>query len=220
MCGGFALAIGLGSRDVRHNFQRQIVYSAGRIFTYTFLGLTAGWIGFWLARKAAFLVDAQGVLSILAGGLLLLQGLTALGVLRWKQLGASMLRGAPCLAIPSLRSFLMSSRWRDVFVAGMLNGFLPCGLVYGYLALASSTADFLHGGAIMGLFGAGTLPIMVLTGLGATAISASLRGQLVRISAVCIAVTGIIAIARGVACFWTPTTAGSPHCPLCGFLIW
>ena len=33
MCGGFALTIGLGARDVAANVCRQLVYTAGRIFT-------------------------------------------------------------------------------------------------------------------------------------------------------------------------------------------
>jgi sulfite exporter TauE/SafE len=213
MCGGFALTVGMGTRGPVRNLARQLVYSAGRIFTYAFLGAAAGFAGFWFARRTTQLIHAQALLSFLAGVLLIAQGCLALGfvparVRRVGQAGA----GASCLAGSFVRPFLASPRWYHVFVAGMLNGLLPCGLVYGYLALASSSASLPHGLCVMAAFGAGTVPAMALVGLGASTFSLAARRGLFRVAGVCVLLTGLAAVARGVEFY---RSALVPHCPGC-----
>ena len=48
------------------------------------------------------------------------------------------------------------------FGIGMLNGLLPCGLVYAAVAGAISTTSAWEGSAFMALFGLGTLPLLVI----------------------------------------------------------
>ncbi len=155
MCGGFAVSIGINASGALANLRRQLIYSAGRIFTYSFLGVVAGYTGLWVANRASFWINAQAALCVLAGLLLTSQGLVALGVvpigLRSQQHSGNSL----CLARSFVGPFLASSRSTDVLVAGVLTGFLPCGLVYGFLALASSSASIMAGLLIMLLFGAG-----------------------------------------------------------------
>src|SRR6516162_3919848 len=81
MCGGFALTIGVGAPSFFSNLARQLAYTLGRVLTYSFFGVVAGYAGLWLSRKAGTLVNVQAGLSILAGSLLVFQGLLALGVL-------------------------------------------------------------------------------------------------------------------------------------------
>jgi sulfite exporter TauE/SafE len=214
MCGGFALTIGLGARSVRHNVARQLVYSAGRIFTYAFLGSLAGFAGFWFARRTGILVHVQASLSVAAGLILVVQGLLALGVSPFGSRGKRSAIGAgpSCLAGSFVGPFLASPRWHHVFIAGMLNGLLPCGLVYGYLALASSTASLPIGMATMAAFGAGTLPAMVVTGVGASIVSFASRRRIFRVAGALVLLTGLLAVARGAA-FWNQES--SPQCPGC-----
>jgi sulfite exporter TauE/SafE len=214
MCGGFALTVGLGSRDVKQNLARQVVYCSGRVFTYAFLGSAAGVAGLWFAKRAGTLVNVQAALSVGAGLLLILQGLLALGV---KVQGLSLLRryfasAPPCLMSSFVGPFLASPKWHHMFVAGILNGLLPCGLVYAYLALASSTASVSLGLATMAVFGAGTVPVMVLTGAGASVVSLTARKRLYRVAGVCVLLTGCTAVARGAA-FWS--AGESAKCPAC-----
>jgi sulfite exporter TauE/SafE len=214
MCGGFALTVGLGASRPADNLVRQLLYSFGRIFTYGFLGASAGYGGFWFAGRSSALVHAQAVLSILAGVLLVAQGLSTLGLLprpsgRWFRAVAG---SAPCLAGSLVGPLFTSPRRRDVFAAGVLNGLLPCGLVYGYLALASSTASLPRGLATMASFGLGTIPVMVLTGLGATVLPPRTRRRLFRLAGACVLLTGVLALSRG-AEFWH---SGDPaRCPGC-----
>ena len=61
--------------------------------------------------------------------------------------------GTPCLAGTFVGPFLTSPGWTNVLLAGILTGFLPCGLVYGFLTLASSSASVVHGLLTMLAFG-------------------------------------------------------------------
>ena len=48
----------------------------------------------------------------------------------------------------------------SLFIIGLLNGFLPCGLVYLGLGTAAASGSALSGMTVMLLFGVGTLPVM------------------------------------------------------------
>jgi sulfite exporter TauE/SafE len=214
MCGGFVLSIGLGARGWKHNLARQFIYCAGRVFTYGFLGSVAGFAGFWFVRRSGMLIHAQAALSLVAGAVLVSQGLIALRLIPKFVVAGRPKRqlASPCLAASFLRPFLTSPRLDLVFFSGLLNGLLPCGLVYGYLALASSEADLVHGLAIMVAFGAGTVPIMILTGAGASVLSGAVRRRLFLVAGCCVLVTGLVAIGRGVQ---FARAAGDKSCPAC-----
>ena len=83
MCGPFAIAIGAGSDNWKHNGVRQMTYTLGRVCTYAFLGALAGYGGWSLAERTPWLQRAPAVLAIVAGVFLIVQGLFTLGWLRW-----------------------------------------------------------------------------------------------------------------------------------------
>jgi sulfite exporter TauE/SafE len=215
MCGGFALAIGVGSRDLASNLLRQLTYTLGRVMTYSFFGVAAGYGGLWLSRKAGTLINVQAGLSILAGGLLVFQGLLSLGLVPKKVFRAAGGGGTPCLAGTFVGPFLTAPGWSNALLAGLLTGFLPCGLVYGFLGLASSSASLVHGLLTMLAFGAGTAPIMILTGAGGSLLSHSARRHLMRVAAVCVLLTGLISLARGVMYVQFPEGVPVGACPFC-----
>jgi uncharacterized protein len=212
MCGGFALSIGGTAPSLAHNLRRQAVYSCGRIFTYVCGGALAGYGGMRLADRASEWVNVAACLAVAAGLLLVWQGLLAAGVLRRRVPAASVM---PCLGGSLLATFLRSPGLRHIFLAGLFTGLLPCGLVYAYLALASSTRGLLLGVATMALFGLGTVPLMVLAGASGSLLSLAARRRLLQVAAWCVVATGCLAIARGlgflhVAGIWI--AAGCPYC--------
>jgi sulfite exporter TauE/SafE len=215
MCGGFALSIGVGARSLLANLQRQLLYSLGRVLTYAFLGVAAGYAGLWLSRKAGALINVQAGLSILAGGLLATQGILALGIVPRRLLGPIKGGAAPCLAGTFVAPFLTAPGWTNVLVAGILTGFLPCGLVYGFLTLSSSSTSVVQGLATMCAFGAGTAPVMILTGAGGSLLSHSARRHLLRVSAACVLLTGLISLARGAVFLHLPGSSVIEGCPFC-----
>ncbi|HVW37411.1 MAG TPA: sulfite exporter TauE/SafE family protein [Pirellulales bacterium] len=212
MCGAFAISIGANTPSWRVNLLRQLTYSLGRVFTYSAAGAMAGYGGWRLTRSATPFIHAQAWLAVLAGMLLAIQGLAAAGV--WRRIAPGGKRPA-CLSAGLFASFLKAPRLGDVFLAGVLNGLLPCGLVYAYLALATSSGNMLSGFIQMSLFGLGTLPIMVLTGCGGNLLGLVGRRRLLHVAAWCVVLTGALSIARGAAFLQNDAQVAAASCPAC-----
>lgn len=210
MCGAFALSVGSGAAGLGAGLVRQVVYTLGRVFTYAFLGAVVGGLGRTAAAEMSNWIDALAWLGIAAGMVLAVQGCHSAG---W--LPARAAKGASAVGCLAAGSFggLLRSGLPGVFVAGLGTGLLPCGLVYGLLALAASRGSVGGGLATMAVFGAGTAPLMMATGMGGSMISLAGRKRLLRFAAMCLLLSGILAITRGVYALARPE-AGSA-CPAC-----
>lgn len=213
MCGPFALAIGAAATDWRTNLRRQLAYSAGRIFTYAVLGATAGFAAARLAVSLPAWTNLPAALAISAGLLLLWQGLLAAGVMQRRGIRGTTV----CPGGGALRSLLAANGLVDVFVAGLFTGLLPCGLLYGMLAYAASRHDVIVGMISMTAFGAGTIPAMVVAGLGGSALTAAGRRRMHTVAAWCLVVTGLVSIMRGASYVTLPGSEPS-GCPFCAAL--
>jgi len=211
MCGPFALAIGSAARGWSSALLKQTIYTAGRVFTYGVLGAAAGFCGDRLLRTVPVLVNIPATLAIVAGALLVYQGLRAAGLFRRRGVGPA---SAPCLAGGFLGQFLRQPANSSVFLAGMLTGFLPCGLLYGMLALAMSTHSVVRGGTILVIFGLGTAPAMMLAGVSGRLVGLATRRWLYAAAAWCLVFTGVVSVARGLTVFAT-TDKSAARCPLC-----
>jgi sulfite exporter TauE/SafE len=212
MCGPLALAVGTTTTGWRGNLARQLVFSVGRIFTYATLGAMVAFAGLSLAQRASFLVHAQAWLAIVAGVVLIVMGLATAGVLPRRVSGTGSMG---CLAGTWLGTLLRDGRASSTFLAGLFTGFIPCGLVYAFLALAASTASMPWGAATMAAFGAGTVPLMVLTGLGGSVLSLKARGRVLQVAAWCVVVAGLISITRGAGFLGSPGVLTGSGCPFC-----
>jgi uncharacterized protein len=192
------------------NLCRQTAYSLGRVFTYSMAGAIAGYSGWRLMNELSTVANLQAALSITAGALLIAQGLGATGLLGFIPWFSGK---GPCLGPSFFAGLLNATRLRSVFLGGVVNGLLPCGLVYAYLALAASSGDMFKGWAIMALFGAGTLPVMVLFGCGGSFFSLASRRHLIHLAAWCVVITGVVTLARGIGSTLSPD--GVISCPFC-----
>ena len=213
MCGGFVMSIGAAARNARDNFLRQVIYSAGRLFTYGVLGATAGFAGWRLTKAVPSTIHVSALLAIAAGALLVWQGLSATGLFRRRSVAGG---PTPCLAGTMFSGFLRMPGRTAAFLAGVLTGLLPCGLLYGMIALAASTHDLVAGSATMLVFGLGTAPILIATGCGGSLLGLAARRKLYVVAAWCMVLTGGISMARG-AVFLTqqPASEKVPACPFC-----
>lgn len=212
MCGSFALAIGSGAPTWSENLWRQSVYSAGRIFTYAVMGSVAGFGGARLASAIPSAVQVPAILAIISGLLLIYQGFLATGVLgRSASSGSS----SPCLGSSFFAEFLTGEGLHSAFLAGIFTGFLPCGLVYAFLTLAVGSGSWLAGLVTMTAFGLGTVPIMVVAGLGGALLGLVWRARMMQIAAWAVVITGCVSIARGFG--FLPLLAGETggSCPFC-----
>lgn len=157
MCGPLLLALPTTGKTHTQLVVNRIIYQIGRILTYASFGLIIGTI----SVGAEYRGWQQG-LSLFTGALLITMGLfTLLGHHSNRLIVVQQRLFAPLYKKMGYWLYKPGGN----FLAGMLNGFLPCGMVYMALATALSTGSTLAGGKFMLLFGFGTLPLMLLTGI-------------------------------------------------------
>jgi uncharacterized protein len=189
MCGPLALALPAksGRSKIRHIAGR-LVYNLGRAVTYAAMGILAGLLG-----KSVKLFELQNIVSILFGVLLL-----ASLFLSTKNLPAWVIR---CFYKPiqtGLGRILKRGSLTGLFQIGLLNGLLPCGMVYAALALASLQSGPLSGAVFMFLFGLGTLPLMFAISLGGLSLrSPKLQPVLNRVIPTVTFLVAVLLILRG-----------------------
>lgn len=155
MCGPLLLALPVPPGGAGRFLAGRLVYQLGRLVTYCLLGVVAGLVG-----RTIFLAGLQRWLSIALGVAILL------GFLVSKPAAVS----APVVRLVAGLKRAMSAQlrqrdFRSLALLGLLNGLLPCGLVYVALAGAVARGGLLAGMAYMALFGLGTAPTMLAIGL-------------------------------------------------------
>lgn len=207
MCGGFVLTLGSHAPRARSNLLRQLAYACGRVSVYILGGAFVGFGGWQLGRSAV--VNVQAVLSIVAGVFLIAEGFFSAGWAPRPFASRNVCPGANIFA-----TLLTAPNLSAVFVAGLVNGLLPCGLVYAYLALAASAGNLFEGALVMALFGLGTMPALVLTGLAGSLITRVWRRRILHLAALCMIVTGLVALWRGTTA-WQRAADQEPACPYC-----
>jgi sulfite exporter TauE/SafE len=92
--------------------------------------------------------------------------------------------------------FLIKS-WYSLWVFGLLNGLLPCGLVYVALAGAVLSGNALSGAMYMFIFGIGTIPVMLALSLAGNMANLQIRNRIRRVIPVFIVIIGLLFIVRG-----------------------
>jgi sulfite exporter TauE/SafE len=209
MCGGFVLTLGSHAQNPWRNLLRQVVYALGRVSVYVLAGAFVGFGTWQLGRGSLGIVTVQACLSIVAGLFLIAEGLFSAGLLPRPFASTK-----GCSGVNVFATLLRAPNLSTVFVGGLINGLLPCGLVYAYLALAASAGNLFAGAAVMALFGLGTLPALALTGLTGSLLSHVWRQRIFRIAAYCMILTGALSLWRGAAAFQS-TSDQSPPCPYC-----
>lgn len=150
MCGGFSLIAGRAGWWP--------AYALGKTVTYTVLGLIAGLLGHGFMALAG----PQRVLSILVGLTLIGIGASTAGLLpdRWAIGGWVTSRLGPLLG-----RAMKGGRKLGTLGLGLLNGLLPCGLVYAALAKSVEIPGIGASALGMAVFGIATLPGLWLLGL-------------------------------------------------------
>lgn len=157
MCGPLVVAVAQRDKtsNLFHTIVKPLVYNSGRIITYMILGAVVGLLG-----KGMMISGLQQFVSILSGVVLL----AIYFVPRWS-------KKSP--ALHSIFGKLTSSLRKNIqpyfktpttyarFVMGMINGLLPCGLVYVAAAAALATGSPVYGLLYMLSFGVGTLPMLL-----------------------------------------------------------
>jgi len=159
MCGGFVAAFSARRVIPIHaegqRWRRLLIFNAGRITSYSLAGAIAGVVG----GQFALLLDAQTALYVLANLMFIAIGLHLAGVTSLslvEKLGAPLWRRLQPLAARAMSG--------GAYPAGLLWGWIPCGLVYGALSAAAFAGTPAGGALAMAAYGLGTLPWLMAGG--------------------------------------------------------
>jgi sulfite exporter TauE/SafE len=190
MCGPLALSLPVAHNSSLSRIAGGVIYNSGRIITYTLLGILTGLLGDSLIHTSW-----QSKLSMATGMIILLYLFVPKKVFQFS--GNNIFSQPFILLRQQLGKLFHSQKTASLFFIGILNGLLPCGLVY--LALSSSVimASAVHGGMFMFFFGAGTFPVMLATVIAGNYLNQSLRLKLTKAVPVLLFIMAVLLILRG-----------------------
>ncbi len=169
MCGSIIGTLTLSlSTNIRNNkvllLPFVVNYNLGRVTSYTIAGGLAGIIGVLMIMPFGTL-HGHRILQLLSALVMMCAGLyiagwfprfayiEKIGVRFWKKIE------------PFGRKLIPVKTHTQAYLFGMVWGWLPCGLVYSALALASTAGDFTKSALLMLAFGLGTLPAVMGVGI-------------------------------------------------------
>jgi uncharacterized protein len=190
MCGPIVLMLPTGNGTKTAFVIGRLAYNSGRIITYAIMGTIGGLLGH-LVMLAGF----QQLLSIVAGTVILLVFILPRKFIR--QISPSFMKGLTEQLQNIWGKLLSSSGVISLFLIGLLNGLLPCGLVYVSLAAASTTGSAIGGLSYMVVFGLGTVPLMLVFSLFSGLLPNKIRLWAIKLVPAGAIVLGLLLILRG-----------------------
>jgi uncharacterized protein len=191
MCGPIAIALPLGNSNIWTKLAGGLVYNGGRIVTYMILGAVFGLIG-----QGIHLAGLQQWASIAIGIVMIVSVIMPL-IFRQRLSFSTLFSGYSERLTSKFKKYFRQTSLKSFLVIGLLNGLLPCGLVYVAIAGAIQSKDVLAGVAFMAAFGIGTTPALLAVSILGSVISLSLRNAVRRVVPYFIVVLGILFILRG-----------------------
>lgn len=187
MCGPIAFTL-----PVKNNrFLSAILYNSGRIITYSTFGLLFGFIGQGLKTATT-----QQFLSIAFGSLLIIGTILPAKFFNKFQVSAYFTKAVSQLKF-TLSKFIHQKGVFSLLIIGLLNGLLPCGLVYAAIGGSIATGNTYDGILFMASFGLGTLPMMFTAIFFSNFISVKFRSVVRKLLPILLVIMGLQLIIRG-----------------------
>ncbi|MCM5664210.1 sulfite exporter TauE/SafE family protein [Galbibacter mesophilus] len=191
MCGPIAFLLPLSHDKPVKKGAQIFIYHLGRILTYAFVGFLFGWIG-----KGLFISGMQQRLSIVIGVLIV-----SLALIPLRNNKSNFLSRKLMLVISKAKSALgkqlKKKKASALFSIGLLNGLLPCGLVYMALFTAIALGNPHQSSLYMVFFGLGTIPLMTTAVYLGNFLSISARRKITKAIPVFVVLIGLLFIVRG-----------------------
>ena len=191
MCGPIAMMLPVDRNNQAKKVTQIITYHLGRLFAYSTIGFIFGMLG-----KGFLLAGMQQKMSIFIGIAMILI------ILIPEKVVANYNFSKPIFKVISkikttLGSQFKNKSYKSLFTIGLLNGFLPCGMVYvalfGAIAMQSPTLGILY----MVLFGLGTVPMMSSIVYLNSFLTISIRNKIQKAIPYVAVFLGIVFILRG-----------------------
>lgn len=191
MCGPIAFVLPINKSNKTKKIAQIFLYHFGRLLTYSFIGLIFGLIG-----KGLYLAGFQQRISILIGALMIVIVLIPVRIFNQYNFSKPLY-----ILIGKVKSnlgkLLKKKSNRALFTVGVLNGFLPCGMVYMALVGSMATSNSLSGAFYMFLFGLGTIPLMTTAVYFGNFLSIKVRTKIQKAIPMFVILIGLLFITRG-----------------------
>jgi len=191
MCGPIAVALPLGRHSWLGKASGALLYNIGRSLTYGMLGALFGLLG-----KGIKMAGFQQWASIVIG-LVMIMTVVFPFLFKGKLNIDQLFFGYTGRMINRFRELFGKQSYKNLFLIGLLNGLLPCGLVYVAVAGAINTNDVFMGVLYMIVFGLGTIPIMLSVSLAGNVISQGLKRKMNKVIPAFVFFLGVLFILRG-----------------------
>ena len=191
MCGPIAIALPLQGNSVSGKIFGGSLYNLGRTITYGIMGAIFGLLG-----QGVAMIGFQQKISVIMGSLMIISILFPALFRNQYSLEKSWFSFVGRLKSAIGRMFSIRS-YSSLFFIGMLNGLLPCGLVYMAIAGAIGTGSVGLGTLYMILFGLGTIPMLLGISLAGNLLSMTVRRRINKLIPVMVVLVGIFFILRG-----------------------
>lgn len=188
MCGPIALSLPVHQMPAAQKYTNILLYNTGRAITYALMGAVLGLLG-----SSFHLFGLQQILSITGGVLILLMALIYYFRPGWLTAGK---RGTKISTLLG-QQMRKEKSYTTFLTIGILNGFLPCGLVYMALISAFATGTIWQGTLLMFFFGLGTLPLMSILMISGKWLKSSTKNLFKKIVPVWIVAMAVVMILRG-----------------------
>jgi len=191
MCGPIAIALPLHGNTIPQKILGGTLYNIGRTITYGIMGAIFGLLG-----QGLHLLGFQQKVSVLMGAVMIISVLFPALFRNQYRLDKSWLSFVGKLKKTIGKMFAIRS-FQSLFFIGMLNGLLPCGLVYMAIAGAIGTGGVVEGSLYMILFGLGTIPMLLAISLAGNVMSLAVRKSINKLIPILVVVVGVLFILRG-----------------------
>lgn len=191
MCGPIALSLPVMHLRGWQKVLGILSYNLGRVVTYSVLGLIFGLLG-----KTMSFFSSQQILSIALGSLLVIMFIFQLLQRRLVKQPIWMSRWNQWLS-KQMRPLFRSNNKFSRLILGMLNGLLPCGMVYMAAAGAVALSAAWKSSLFMAIFGLGTIPAMMAVSFAGSMMNVSIRNRMRQLTPYVIGIMGILLILRG-----------------------
>jgi sulfite exporter TauE/SafE len=195
MCGGLVSALSLSEAGQKGGWGFHLLYNAGRITTYTFIGAVVGWLGSALAYTNHFKTVTR---TLLLGSdiFVILVGLGTAGLFTWVNISKLDFAGPMKMMTTAVGRLRRLPPALAALPLGLLFGFIPCGYLYAVAITAAQSAKVTTGALMLLAFGLGTTPSLLFVGGTTHWLSGKARTWMLRIAGIIVAGMGIINLLR------------------------
>lgn len=191
MCGPIAMMLPVSQHNPEKKALQIIIYHFGRITAYASVGAVFGFLG-----RGFHFAGIQQQLSVTAGIIMILIAIIPEKILARYNFSKPIFRLISNIK-SNLGKRLKNQSFSSLFTIGLLNGFLPCAMVYAALFGAMASQEILPAVTYMLLFGLGTIPLMSSVVYINSWVTLPLRNTIQKIIPYAIVCLGVLFILRG-----------------------